>query len=43
MEGDFNIHNKDCITCSSGTDKPGELCYNFSISNDFPQMVSFPT
>ena len=22
---------------------PGEHCYNFSISNDFTQMVNFPT
>ena len=41
--GDFNIHNKDWLTYSDGTDQPGELCYNFSISNDFTQMVSFPT
>ena len=27
----------------SGTDRPGELCYNFSISNDLTQMVKFPT
>ena len=24
-------------------DRPGELCYNFSISNDLTQMVNFPT
>ena len=24
-------------------DQPGELCYNFSISNDLNQMVNFPT
>ena len=30
-------------TYSSGTDRPGELCYNFSISNDLTQMVNFPT
>ena len=23
--------------------RPGELCYNFSISNDLIQMVNFPT
>ena len=28
---------------SHGTDRPGELCYNFSISNDLTQMVNFPT
>ena len=41
--GDFNIHHKDWLTCSGGTDRPGELCYNFSISNDLTQMVNFPT
>ena len=25
--GDFNIHHKDWLTYSGGTDKPGELCY----------------
>ena len=38
--GDFNIHHKDWLTYSGGTDRPGELCY---ISNDLPQMVNFPT
>ena len=33
--GDFNVHHKDRLTYSCGTDRPGELCYNFSISNDF--------
>ena len=28
---------------SAVTDRPGELCYNFSISNDLAQMVNFPT
>ena len=28
---------------SGGTDRPGELCYNFSIYNDLTQMVNFPT
>ena len=41
--GDFNVHHKDWLTYSSGTDRPGELCYNFSISNDLTQMVNFPT
>ena len=40
---DFNIHHKDWLTYSGGTDQPGELCYNFSISNDLTQMVNFPT
>ena len=41
--GDFNIHHKDRLTYSGGTDRPDELCYNFSISYDFTQMVNFPT
>ena len=41
--GDFNIHHKDCVTSSGGTDRPGELCYNFSISNDLAQIVNFTT
>ena len=35
--------HKDWLTYSRGTDRPGELCYNFSISNDLTQMVNFPT
>ena len=41
--GDFNVHHKDWLTYSSGTDRSGELCYNFSISNNITQMVNFPT
>ena len=41
--GDFNILHKDWLTYSGGTDRSGELCYNFSISNDLTQMVNFPT
>ena len=41
--GDFNVHHKDWLTYSGGTDRLGELCYNFSISKDFTQMVNFPT
>ena len=41
--GDFNVHHKDWLTYSGRTDRPGELCYNFSISNDLTQMVNFPT
>ena len=37
--GDFNVHHKDWLTYSGGTDKPGELYYNFSISNELTQMV----
>ena len=41
--GDFNVHRKDWLTYSDGTARPGELCYNFSISNDLTQIVNFPT
>ena len=41
--GDFKVHHKDWLTYSGGTDRPGELCYNFSISNDLTQMVKFLT
>ena len=41
--GDFNVHHKDWLTYSGGTDRPGKFCYNFSISNDLTQMVNFPT
>ena len=26
--GDFNVHHKDWLTFSGGTDRPGGLCYN---------------
>ena len=29
--GDFNVYHKDWLTYSGGTDRPGELCYDFSI------------
>ena len=38
----LNVHHKDWLTYSGGTDWPGEFCYNFSISNDLTQMVNFP-
>ena len=41
--GDFNVHHKDWLAYSAGTDRPGELFYNFSISNDLTQIVNFPT
>ena len=41
--GDFNVHHKDWLTYSGGTDRSGELCYNFSISNDLTQIVNFLT
>ena len=40
---DFNVHHKDWLTYSGGTDRPGELCYNFSVSNNLAQKVNFPT
>ena len=40
--GDFNVHHKDWLTNSGGTDRPGELSFNFSISNDLTRIVNFP-
>ena len=40
---DINVHHKVWITCSVGTDRPGKLFYNFSISNDLTQPVNFST
>ena len=40
---DFNVHHKDWINYSSGTDSSGELCHNFSISSDLTRMDNFPT
>ena len=28
--GNFDVHHNDWLTYSDGTDRPGELCYNFS-------------
>ena len=39
--GDFNVHDKVWLTYSSGTDRTGELCYNFSILNGLTQRVNF--
>ena len=41
--GDFNVHHKDWLTYTGETDRPPEVCYNFSISNDLTQIVNFPT
>ena len=38
--GDFKVHHKDWLTYSSGTDRPDELCYNFSFSSD---LINFST
>ena len=40
---DFNVYHKNWLIYSGDTVRPGELCYNFSISNDFTHMVNFPT
>ena len=40
---DFDVHHKDWLTYSGGTDRPGGPCYDFAISNDLTQMVNFPT
>ena len=37
--GDFNVHHTDWLTYFDGTDRPGELCYNFSISNDLTYIA----
>ena len=41
--GDFNTHHTDWLNYSGGTDRSGELCYNFPISNDLTQLINFPT
>ena len=41
--GDLAVHQKDWLTYSGATDRPGKLSYNFSVSNDLTQMVTFPT
>ena len=43
--GDFNVHHKDWLTYSGGTDRSGELCYNFfylkwRYSDNFPTHIS---
>ena len=40
--GNFKIHNKDWLTNWGGTDRPGQLCYNFSVLNDLTQMDPTP-
>ena len=39
----FNTYCKNWLTFSSGTDRPGKLCYIFCISNNLIQIVNFPT
>ena len=40
--GDFDVHHKDWPVHFGGTDRLGELCYTFSVSNDPAQIVNFP-
>ena len=39
----LETYQKDRLIYSGITDQHGELCYNFSISNDLTQMVKVPT
>ena len=41
--GDFNVHHKDWLSYSGGTDRSCVNSYDFSISNDLTEMVNFPT
>ena len=41
--GDFDVDYKNWLTYTGATNRPRELCYNFSISVDLTQMVNFPT
>ena len=41
--GDFKVHHKDWLTYSGEIDRPGKLCYSFSISDEVTQMAKFPT
>ena len=39
--GDLNVHHKDWLTYSGGTNRSGKLCYDFSISNDLTLLDNF--
>lgn len=41
--GDSKVRHRDWLTCSGGSDRLGELWYNFTMSNDLTQTVNFPT
>ena len=41
--GDCNAPHKDWLTYSCGSNRPGELCCNFSVLNYITQTVNFPT
>ena len=38
---DFNVHHKDRLTYFGGTDRPGELCYNFSLWMTLFRLLTF--
>ena len=38
--GDFNVHYKDWLSYSAGANRPCELCYNCSISNNLTQILT---
>ena len=38
---DCKVHHKDWPTYCGGTDRPGELCYNFSISKTLLRWLTF--
>ena len=41
--GDFNNHHRNWLIYSIGIVRPGEFCYNFSISNHLTEMSNFHT
>ena len=41
--GDYDVPHTGWLTYSGGTDRPGKLYYNFSISNELTHMANFPT
>ena len=41
--GDFNIHHKDWLTYSGGTDRPGELCYKLTLLRWLTFLLGFQT
>ena len=41
--GDFNVHHKDWLTYSGGTDRPGELCYKLTLLRWLTFLLGFQT
>ena len=39
--GDLNVHHKDWVTYSGGTDRSGELCYNFLSHMTLLRRITF--